>query len=59
MVAGYWVLADRTERELTPGKSVTIVTVRCAEGDARRVEDLLLASGGTISRTPRRPTPLR
>jgi hypothetical protein len=43
MIAGYWVLADRTHRELSPGEPRTTLTVLCSETEAQRVHQILSA----------------
>jgi hypothetical protein len=42
MLAGYFVLADRTQREMTPDRPLTLLTDRdIAEGDSKNVQRLL------------------
>jgi hypothetical protein len=56
MVAGYWVLADRTQREMPPDRVATIVTVRVERERARQVQDLLQASGARDAAGRPRPS---
>jgi hypothetical protein len=41
MIAGYWVLADRTEREMEPDRNPWLLTVRCSEEQAAVVRGVI------------------
>jgi hypothetical protein len=41
MIAGYWVLADRTEPEMAPDRNPWVVTVRASPSDVTRIQLLL------------------
>jgi hypothetical protein len=43
MLAGYFVLADRSEEEMPPDRPVSVVSVRVEPGEGKRVRTLLRA----------------
>ena len=46
MFAGYFVLADRTQREMPPDRSVSVLTVHgLADDDAQKARELLRSHG--------------